>query len=167
MKGRSLKRSSTISVIYQVVGHVEYNILKLKIMTIIFVLFWIARITIEAYIHSIKIKTGHTPDHMNWAIARGAIIVAVMLLLPQYTWYWLLPFLVFSSWFVFDTLLNVFRDLLPDYLGQSSWVDRLQQRIMPTLLWFYLKAFLFAISTSLLIYYGECTYAQVNAGLCN
>jgi fatty acid desaturase len=94
--------------------------------------------------------------------ASAALLFGCYLILAGYTYYWVIPFLVFGFWWPFNVLMGLFLHWDPFRLSEKdSKIDDVLKKIPFSWYWLLL---LFIITGALMAFYGKCTYSEVNAG---
>ena len=81
------------------------------------------------------------------AVGFGFWVVApIVAKIPYWSWWGMIPMMLFTFWFVFDYGLNLARKKRPFfYLNpKGSWLDRFQYNSTGTFSWFFWKLILMA-----------------------
>lgn len=72
-------------------------------------------------------KMNKVPNHTFHALLRFVVAVVIIAMYQEYTWINTLTYGI-TFWFVFDTLLNVFRRKNPIYLSDRG-IDALEKKL--------------------------------------
>lgn len=140
-------------------------------MIIVLLLSWLLLIAIEITRNWFIIEVKHEgPNHLLGSLYRAAIGIMWFIVFFKlgFLWYWLIPFQLFSFWFLFDTFLNIARGKPIAYLDdpkdavEDSIIDTISQKLFHVEVIFYLKLILFIGATSIIIAYGTMTWNEVN-----
>jgi hypothetical protein len=99
-----------------------------------------------------------------WIRAGIGAVFGTFLVLQGYVWYWVVPFILFGFWWPFNLLIGLFLHGDPFRLSKSdSKIDDILKKIPGSWYWLLL---LFVITGAIMLFYGGCTYSEINNGYC-
>ncbi len=112
-------------------------------------LIWLILIALEVFRNwYLIVKKKHNIDHEIGSMIRFAVSFAFWMATPVFfsirtDQWWMMPLMMgLTFWFLFDLFLNIARGKSFDYLGDGSWLDRIQKNSIGEFPSFCFKAIL-------------------------
>lgn len=150
-------------------------------MKYVIMLLWLVAIAAEVYWNWHKIEVlKENQKHWLWSIPKFVVGTGILFWLMSYgiIWYWAVAYIVGTHMLFFPEGLNKSRGKDWGYLGDANWdgkhksiYDYLLQQVIKSnpaiAMWFWFRIILalFVIG-NMLVGQAECTWYELNHGLC-